>query len=303
MTMPASWILTVGAVVLVLGAVYGIRNTFTDMASTNKNPKIWWYVDDSSAKINTNDYLKLCQQRAISQWSADFTIVPVDGRDAALALLAKKNTVIPDGIRRTPPQLWMAWLRTTMLAQLGGLWIDGSVLPLSSSSSSSSTLKQRLALAPVMFFGLSPAFDLVESNAQPGKNAGWAANPGHPVWVGMSRDITEIVQKGDSAWTAFESRKSLEWIYQKNTSGLTGVGVDRSAEAIHISGNRLNYEDLFVNTSVDAIQLRDVLWVPLPDGRDKLEMASAFLWFPRLSEAQIAESDFAWAMLARRSSF
>jgi hypothetical protein len=37
----------------------------------------------------------------------------------------------------------------------------------------------------------------------------------------------------------------------------------------------------------------------LPDGRDGLERASPWLWFMRMSEEQIAESNFVWAKWSR----
>jgi hypothetical protein len=78
--------------------------------------------------------------------------------------------------------------------------------------------------------------------------------------------------------------------------------VDRVAEVSRDKyGKRLDYEDLFAKKEWPNGTMKGGLWVPLPDGRDKLERTSAWLWFTRMSEEQIAESEFLWARLATRS--
>ena len=74
--------------------------------------------------------------------------------------------------------------------------------------------------------------------------------------------------------------------------------MDRRAELARSPGRRLDYVDLFERTEVD-VDPTGALWVPLPDGRDALERATAYLWFTRMSEEQILESEFFWAKLAR----
>jgi len=308
-------------IVVVLGSAYGIRNQINGLLGfggpvTLGKPTVWWHVDDY--QVNTKEwksfedratrepnepYLRLCQKKA-EQWSADFNVVPVIGRGAALSHLKKAGCVIPDGAERCPPALWMAWVRCATLAHLGGLWLDGSVLPLASGAA----VRQRLANDAVLTFGAdadeelaSAAQDGKEGGPAAGRSAGWASVPGHPMWTGLTADIGAVIQEGDQSWSSFEARRSLRYLWSKHCSGMTRV--DRKAEVSRsIYGKRLQYEDLFELTEWPTGTTAHGLWLPLPDGRDKLEMASPFLWFTRMSEEQIAESEFVWAQLARKVS-
>jgi hypothetical protein len=76
--------------------------------------------------------------------------------------------------------------------------------------------------------------------------------------------------------------------------------VDRKAEVSRDHfGKQLGYEDLFDLTEWPTGSTAGGIWVPLPFGRDGLERASPWLWFTRLSEQQILDSDFVWSRLAR----
>ena len=309
-----AWILAVAVVVGVLGAAYGVRNQVNGflgidgpLVGVGVKPVIWWYVDDyqvntkewmsfedRATRVPTEPYLRLCLKKAQRLWGEDFDVVPVIGRRAALARL----TQVPDGAMRCPPALWFPWLRSAMLAQLGGLWLDGSVLPLAPG------LRQRVMNHAVLTFGAdadeelaAAAQDGADGGPAAGRSAGWAATPGHPMWVGLANDIGAVIQEGDQSWSSFEARRSLRFLWSKHCSGMTRV--DRKAEVSRsIYGKRLNYEHLFELTEWPTGTLKDGLWLPLPDGRDKLEMATPFLWFTRMSEEQIRESDFVWARLA-----
>jgi hypothetical protein len=178
-----------------------------------------------------------------------------------------------------------------MLAHLGGLWLDGSVLVIASGAE----VQRRLTHA-AMSFGTDPDEVLLTKDAAPGRSAGWAAAPGHPMWTGLAKDIGAVIQAGDQSWSSFEARRSLRYLMDKHQGP-----IDRKAEVSRsVYGKRLNYEDLFETTDFPT-GTEGGLWVPLPDGRDKMNTASAFLWFTRLSEEQILESRFNWARLARTS--
>lgn len=322
--MVPAWIIAVAVIVLVLGGAYGVRNQINGLlgfggpaaAGVGGKPTIWWHVDDYQTNTKewvsfedrathepTEPYLRLCQKKAQQLWSAEFTVVPVIGRGSALMHLKQAGTAIPDGAERCPPALWMAWVRCATLAHLGGLWLDGSVLPLGSGAE----VRRRLLNDTVLTFGAdadeelaSAAQDGKEGGPAAGRSAGWAAVPGHPMWVGLATDIGAVIQEGDQSWSSFEARRSLRWLWSKHCSGMTRV--DRKAEVSRDAyGKRLHYEDLFEKTEWPTGTTALGLWLPLPDGRDKLEMASPFLWFTRMSEQQIAESEFVWARLATRA--
>ena len=321
--MVPTWVIAVAIIVLVLGSAYGVRNQINGMlglGATNTlggKPTIWWYVDDYQVNTKewvsfedratrkpTEPYLKLCLKKAQHLWSSEFHVEPVVGREAALSHLKAAGCVVPAGAKRCPPALWFAWVRCAMLAHLGGLWLDGSVMPLGSGTS----LRRRLANDTVLTFGAdadeelaSAAQDGSEGGPAAGRSAGWATTPGHPMWTGLAADIGAVIQEGDQSWSSFEARRSLRYLWSKHCSGMTRV--DRKAEVSRSkNGKRLNYEELFELTEWPTGTTEHGLWLPLPDGRDKLEMASPFLWFTRMSEEQILASDFMWARLARLPS-
>ena len=319
-----AWILATGAVVIAVGAIYGIRNQVNEAVGfgpesvglLGARPIIWWYVDDSQAntkewtsfedratRLPVEPYLAICLKKAKALWTPEFDVVPVVGRQAAIAQLVKAGCKVPAGVERTPPALWMAWCRCAFLAHLGGLWMDGSVLPMASGAE----IRSRLQGQTVLTFGADPDEDMAAASQDgssggpaAGRSAGWAERPGHPMWMGLTRDIGGVISAGDQSWSSFEGRRSLRFLWDKHCSGLTRV--DRRAEVSRDRyGKRLDYEDLFAKSEWPTGSTEGGLWVPLPDGRDKLERTSVWLWFTRLSEEQIAESDFVWARWATRS--
>jgi hypothetical protein len=312
------WFLYLGVLLLVLGGIlYFIRSTNTKTASDSR-PVIWWYVDDGEANTKSwasfedrgtydpiEPYLSLCLDRARRLWGQEWNIRPIIGRRAALALLTSdaddkklKKIEPPHDVIRTPPALWMAWFRTTLLAQRGGLWLDGSVIPLCSGS----TLLQRVS-DTVLTFGSDPDEALSTAaltgpqSPAAGNSAGWAAAPGHPMWSGLSTAIAAVVAAGPPSWSAFDARRSMRKLWDTHCASVTQI--DRKAEVSRTPyGRRLNYVDLFDRTEVD-VDITEALWCPLPNGRDALERATPYLWFTRLSKEQIMESDFWWAKMAR----
>jgi hypothetical protein len=279
-------------------------------------PVIWWHVDDSQSNtkewvsfedrathVPNEPYLALCMRKARTLWSSEFEVVPVIGRAAALQRLKEAGCPIPAGADRCPPALWMAWCRCAFLAHKGGLWLDGSVIPMGTAAE----MRRRLGRSAVLAFGADADEELAGAEQDgsaggpaAGRSAGWAASPGHPMWVGLSKDVGAVVAEGDASWSSFEARRSLRFLWDKHCGGR--VAVDRVAEVSRDRyGKRLQYEDLFATKEWVNGTTEGGLWVPLPDGRDKLERTSAWLWFTRLSEAQIAEGNFLWARWATRA--
>jgi hypothetical protein len=312
-TMILPWILTLGLIVVALGAAWGIRNQINGLIGSGPAlmgaPTLWWYVDDSQvnarqwldwgnrATTEPNEpYLKLCMRRARELWGTDFEIKPIIGRVAALKELGEDNK-IPEGADRAPPALWMPWCRAAFLNRKGGLWMDGSVLPVGGG------IRERILEKPVLAFGVDPDEGLsgVEGTGSPaaGRSAGWAMTPGHPVWAGLERDLSSLIAEGDQSWSAPTARRSLRWLWDKHCSGV--ITVDRTAEVSRDRYGRRLELDVLLGQSEWADGSRDGgCWVPLPDGRDGLDRASRWQWFTRLSEEQIRESEFVWARWATR---
>ena len=306
------WIYALGASVLVLGAAYSVRNQINGLvgvgaAPLTTKPTLWWYVDDSqvnarqwldwgnrSTREPNEPYLRICLQRARDLWGHDFDIQPIVGREAALSRVKG-----PEGAAQAPPALWMPWCRAAFLSTYGGLWLDGSVLPMGAD------LRQRLGSTDALMFGadpeeaLSTAAATGPSSPAAGLSAGWAAMPAHPVWSALERDLGALIGSGAPSWSAAEARRSLRTLWERICSGT--VRVDRAAEVSRDRyGRRLELDTLLGQTEWPDSDLTGGLWLVWPDGRDGLERASHWAWFLRLSEDQIRESDFVWAKWATK---
>lgn len=302
--MISPWVLTVGMIVTVLGLSYAIRNRVTEFLTPDtkgeNKPTIWWYVDDSQVNVHqwldwgnratrepNEPYLKICLARAQFLWGADFNIRPVIGRAAAFELLS-----VSDVSNSVPPALFLPWCRAAFLSKFGGLWLDGSVLPVGSGVA----LKERLARASVLMFGVDPDEKLATSAAvapMAGVAAGWSASPNDPMWTKLATDLRALIGEGPPAWSTIITRRSLRRLWEEYAKG---IPVDRAAEVSRDRyGRRLELDTLLSQTEWPDGTLEDGLWVPLPDGRDGLERATHWAWFLRMSPEQISESDFVWA--------
>jgi len=324
-----AWIWVLGFVVLLIGVAWGahmgnLRATaklfsLAGGSTTGAKPCIWWHVDDS--QTNTREwldwgdrettepnepYLRICLARARSLWSHEFDVRPLIGRQAVVDYLRssssnKANKIdIPTGWGEVPPALWMAWSRSAVLASEGGLWLDGSVLPVASGT----TLWRRTVGdgKQAIAFGYDPAENIGAGAAAGGNAAGWAASAGHPVWSGLARDIGSLISAGAPSWSSPEARRSLRTLWDRHCTG-GSIFVDRAAEVSRDKyGHRLELDTLLGETEWATGSLKDGLWVPMPDGRDSLERTVPYQWFLRLSEEQIRESKFVWAKWATKAT-
>jgi hypothetical protein len=307
-----AWIWVIAAIVLVLGVSWGVRNQINGLAgvaTSSGKPRIWWYVDDSQgnshvwldwgnrATIQPNEpYLRICLARARALWGHEFEIVPVLGRKIALRDLEAAGG--PAGAEACPPHLWMGWCRAAYLSRLGGLWMDGSVLPIGSGGD----LLRLTAGASALTFGVDPDEGLSGAEATlpaAGPSAGWAAQPHHPVWAGLERDTAALIGAGPQSWGAVEARRALRRLWDKHCSGT--IRVDRGVEISRDKyGRRLELDTLLGQTEWQNGSFKGGLWVPLTEGRDGLSRSIAWRWFELLSEDEIRDSDFVWSRLATR---
>ena len=309
MTQP--WILGLGVAAIVLGVAYSVRNQVDKMGPygpVGTTLKLWWIVDDSQLNSRqwldwgartthepNEPYLKICLKRAKKLAGNIFELEPVIGRVAAHQRLEAAGCVIPPDADRAPPALWLTWCRAAFLSHLGGLWLDGSVLPLGTAAD----LHRRIAGKDVLTFGVDPdeGLSVAESAPMAGPSAGWAASTHQPMWAGLERDARALIDVGDQSWSAGECRRAARYAWDRHAAGMTAI--DRTAEASRDAyGRRLELDTLLGDSEwVDGTTV-GALWLPLPDGRDRLERSSPWLWFLRLSEEQIMESKFYWAKLA-----
>jgi hypothetical protein len=300
--------LIAGLMIAVAVAYYVHRDLVASPAngflSSTKTP-LWWVVDNSqvngrqwldfgnrSTREPNEPYLALCLERAKTALGDQFDLQVLVGRDAVYHVLGSAEDFCAKQ-RSIPPALWMAWCRAALLSRFGGLWMDGSVLMLPAASSEK--IKARLEDKPVLMFGTDAAENLASGSAAAGASAGWSATPHHPMWTGLERDLTALIDQGPPSWSSVEARRGLRTLWDKHCSGMTEV--DRAVEVGRDPyGRRLELETLLGSTELPSVEGGQ--WVIFPDGRDGLERASPWLWFTRLSRDQILESNFVWAKLA-----
>ena len=288
------------------------RNTIYETLDfdTKKKHTIWWIVDDSQVSSRkwldwnsrtsfepNEPYLAMCLRRARELWSGTFDIQPLIGRVAVHRRLEEAGVILPDGADRIPPAVWLPWCRAIILSTFGGLWLDGSVLPLDNGNVS---LLARVENEDILTFGTDPDDESISEDKTrapaPGRSAGWAKNTGHPMWAGIARDLGAIISAGDQSWGASVARSSLLWAWDKHGSGSP---IDRVAEVSRdMYGRRLELDTLLGENTWPTGTKDGGYWVPFPDGRDGLERAPIWKWFTRMSEEQIRESNFVWAKWA-----
>ena len=299
-------------VALIAGVAYYVHSEVVSSSpdsgflSSGKTP-LWWVVDNSqvngrqwldfgnrSTRQPNEPYLALCLERAKAVLSDQFDLQVLVGRDAVYRVLGSSEDFCAKQ-RSIPPALWLAWCRATLLSRFGGLWMDGSVLVLPAASSEK--IKARLEGKPVLMFGTDAEENLASGAAAAGASAGWSAVAHHPMWSGLERDLTALIDQGPPSWSSVEARRGLRTLWEKHCSGMTAV--DREVEVGRDPyGRRLELETLLGATELGFPLEKEGMWVILPDGRDGLERASPWLWFTRLSREQILESKFVWAKLA-----
>jgi len=305
-------------VALVAGVVYSMSRGL-DLSSppangflSSKKTPLWWVVDNSqvnsrqwldfgnrSTRQPNEPYLALCLERARAALSEQFDLQVLVGRDAVYRVLGTAEDFCAKQ-RSIPPALWLAWCRAALLSRFGGLWMDGSVLILPGASSEK--IRARLEGSPVLMFGTDAEENLASGSAaagaSAGASAGWSAAPHHPMWTGLERDLTALIDQGPPSWSSVEARRGLRSLWDKHCSGMTAI--DREIEVGRDPyGRRLELETLLGSTELGFPLEKEGMWLILPDGRDGMERASPWLWFTRLSREQILESKFVWAKLAK----
>ena len=299
------WIVGLGIIAVVLGVAYGVRNQvagYTDSPLLGSSrPKIWWILDDSQLNSRqwldwgartthepNEPYLKIGYKRAHNMAGDAFDLEPVIGRVDTHRKLEAAGCVIPPDADRAPPAIWLAWCRAAFLTYHGGLWLDGSVLP----TGTTAELTQRLAGKDVLAFGVDPDDEKIA-----GPSAGWSARPHHPAWTNIEHELRAVIDAGDQSWSSIEFSETMRNAWNRHAAT---IPIDRKAEASRDAyGRRLELDTLLTETDWVSGSTKGSLWLPLPDGRDRLERATPYLWFLRMSEEQIFEGNFYWSKVAR----
>lgn len=265
-------------------------------------PKLYWIVDSESnardwwdfgarRSITPNrGYLTVALEACKKTQSADFTVVPLIGRDAVLRLISGANSAA----KQLPPALWRQYAIANLCASQGGLVMDGN-----------STLCVGPRFAPYLagvdaaMFGVNPDEPIVSPGTAkapgPAPYVGWAAAADHPAWTYAASVLNMLVNRGPQAWSSALARRSSQQVWLEMEM--------RGAKAIRMpdggrraDGKLRTLEDLFGRVGSAGALLPGTVYVPY-DG-ETLERRYEYNWFLRLSPEQIAESDLVWARLA-----
>jgi hypothetical protein len=305
------FLILVGIVgIVLLQKQEGFQTVSTSPGLLTLRPKLWWIVDDETNGRNWWDfgarnsrkpnrgYLEVALEAALATQAFDFDVQPLIGRDAVAQVIRESGEPMAAYVEQLPAKLWRQWAMANLLAAKGGLVMIGD-----------STLCVGPSFGPLVkdadaaVFGITPE----EPRAIPGVATvppanwvGWAVRPHHPVWDIAANTWNRVVNAGPTAWSAAEARRIEEhiWSMQKIKEPAVFQVAEGSRKA---DGTQLTTED-FLGKQVNPLDPKtdldsDVLYVPM-DG-DALVREYRYSWFVRMSKAQILESNFYWASLAK----
>ncbi len=273
-------------------------------------PVLWWFVDDetnarswwdfgarNSTKPNRG-YLEVALDAVRATQGFDFDIRILLGRDAVSQVIKEAGEALPENLRQFPARLWRQWALSNLLAAKGGLAMAGD-----------STLCIGPSFAPMVLGKESAVFGTTmdEPRALPGVAdvapaywVGWAAKPHSPVWDVAATTWNRVATAGPTSWSAADARKIQETIW--STQVLKSPARFPQAEGSRKSdGSELTLEDLLMKqTPIDPkiIQGPHTIYVVM-DG-DALIRNYRYGWFARMSAHQILQSEFTWAVLAKK---
>uniref|UniRef100_A0A6C0KX87 Uncharacterized protein n=1 Tax=viral metagenome TaxID=1070528 RepID=A0A6C0KX87_9ZZZZ len=300
-----------GAVLGIGVAVYLSRSGVSQFVAENfvggmltTKPILWFVVDDygvnhrkwadfgarNSRELNLG-FLNITRSKCAKTQGGDFEIRELLGRKAVSELIYSMRGRVPQGVEEAPPKIWKAWSRAAILTYAGGLYFDGFGLCLGPSFATV------IAGKDDAIFGTDHDETHVTSVAPPGSYAGWSSGVGHLGWSRLATTMTDLIEAGQTAWTAAIARGQIAETTVKSV--LPVVSVMRNVEwCRREDGRPLELEDILGRSSLDVPT--DAVFVCLD--QERLERDYTYTWFLRMSPEQIlaSESTFVWASVARR---
>lgn len=252
-------------------------------------PTLWWIVDDEHVGAG---YIKVAQETVERTQGKDFKIIPLLGRDAVLAKLARP---VPNA-KQLPPHLWRAYAIAALLEEQGGLVMDGT-----STVCVGPSIYPHVAKVQAAMFGTDPN-EAIASTVAPGPApyAGWSATAHHTAWAYAVDMYRAIIERGSTAWTAVEARhiELKIWDEQKKR----GAVVVRSVDGGRLPNGKLRQlEDIFgrtFNGTTDPLLALTPETVYVSYDGNMLKRRHEFNWFLRLSPDQVRNSDIYWTKYA-----
>jgi hypothetical protein len=282
--------------------IQGVRNT--------GKPVLWWFTDDetnarswwdfgarNSTKPNRG-YLDVALDAVRATQGFDFDIRILLGRDAVAQVIKEAGETLPTNLQQFPAKLWRQWALCSLLAAKGGLVMAGDC-----------TLCVGPSFAPLVRGKESAVFGTTvdEPRALPGLAdvapaywVGWAAKRHSPVWDVAATTWNSVAIAGPTSWSAADARKIQEKIW--TAQALKKPARFQAAEGSRKSdGTELTLEDLLMKqTPIDPKIILDANTIYVVMDGDALIRDYRYGWFVRMSKKQILESEFTWAVLAKK---
>jgi hypothetical protein len=288
----------------------GFQTVSTSPGLLTLKPTLWWFVDDetnarswwdfgarNSRKPNRG-YLQVALEAAQATQAFDFQVVPLLGRAAVRRVLLEAGEPMPPHVDQLPAKIWRQWAMANLLAAKGGLVMVGD-----STLCVGPSFAPRINGAACAMFGITPN----EPRAIPGAIVppaawvGWAVRPHHPVWDVAAATWNRLAAAGPTSWSAAEARRIEETIWSQQQQK-TFVTLQDAEGSRKVDGTQMTTED-FLQKQVNPLDPKIVLdanaLYVVMDG-DALVRDYRYSWFVRMSRQQIMESNFYWAVLAKK---
>ena len=262
-------------------------------------PSIWIFLDTSipnarnysdfgarSSRALNLPFLNLCYESIAKQNASQYRIQTISGL-AGLSELLGGWEQLPEKFRNplvTLEPADYAWIRASVLAKHGGLWVAPSTICIKPFG--------QLPNKPT-FFGTDTdeTFVGTAGTSVPSFQVAWSPKADDPFWVAweaISRKRLSSSGGGDTA------RGADKWEFLSLAARFPDIEVRPMAEVGRkgAAGRRIQIEDILA-AGQEGILPFDIgamaVYVPLP--WPELRDRRAFGWFLRMSESQIAESD------------
>jgi hypothetical protein len=325
-------ILTSG-VVLLLVAVYSVvyiqreirTNPWKDkniLYKGEEKPRIWLYYDVSdvnsrwwadfgarSSRALNMPFLNLCYETIVRNNSNNYRVEVIGGL-ADLGRLLGGMDRLPSGLRdKIAPvnQAELNWIRSTILANFGGLWLSPYVVSLKSFG--------KLPEDKAVFFGSDPneTYAAEKSDVPPSFYCVWAPKANMPLfraWEASCRYRIapfEKIYSNEASVTGFpfepypkrggeQIRGDVNWDWQEivraySNKILINIPGELSRKR---GGKRIQLEDILAAGTQGRLPFEitnDAIYLPIP--WTELKEREMFGWFLRMSEEQIKQSDLA----------
>jgi hypothetical protein len=262
-------------------------------------PVIWIFYDTSipnsrnfsdfgarSSRALNLPFLNLCYESIARQNASQYRIQAISGLSGLSELLGGWNQ-LPEKFQNplvTLESADFAWIRSAVLAKYGGLWVAPATICLRPFG--------QLPNKPV-FFGTDSdeTFAGTAGTSVPSFQVAWSPKPKEPFWVAWearSRKRLDSSGGGDTA------RSADKWEFLALAALYPDIMVLPMAEVARkgAAGRRIQIEDLLASGQegdwpFEVSSLAIYVPLPWPELKDR----TAFGWFLRMSEDQIAESD------------